>query len=376
MGDLDNNQRCHGSCNAGPLRPTGLARDLSVLTRPQTFCNTNHHLTQKETQALVGQPAQVNCLRLEETGFISTTLTFDNDLRDAYRAVATPWEAGHSRILNYWVKYPVVTKQMFDLQNYLMDSLPVLDDANLVVGYCNIEKTDNIYAALYDVDGTLVSRQLIGNRPIESDGIGNFIAETIATFGVGLLRGAASAIIARSGSALTQAAIVVARGISAQAHREVLLFFRAIRARGIVDTFVRAGKKVIVNIGGEAGKEEMAMFGEHIALNHQVRMSAGSRVVPNLVKEPGENIGRVFKPNSVDKVVSRKVDHTFDTDKVAEGAHKVLKPGGELNMNVFPDGPPGGFSPFADRFVKSLVKAGFDPAKIKNIGNVQFIAVK
>ncbi len=225
----------------------------------------------------------------------------------------------------------------------------------------------------WHLNGNVLDHQ-IQEDPLEEDVLGNELVATIVTLGGSLvLRSLARVVLARAaatlGKAIAEIVVVSARGISVEAESSVLLFLRSRRAQSIVSAFVSRGVKVIVNIGGEAGKEEIAQFGEQIALNNQVRMGIAKRFVPNLIKEPGENIASVFESESVDKVVSRKLDASFDTKKVAEGAFKVLKQGGELNMSVFTNNPE-----FGARFSKALTDAGFK--NVTKVGNAFFTAVK
>jgi hypothetical protein len=366
-------QRCHGSGNVG--RP---AVDLTVqawntISRPQTHCQTNHHLSNKEVKDLEWARAHlsVTCLRLEESGLTEVTLFLSEEERRAYRSVATPWEWKRSSLFN---TAPVEKSVSPFLSNTLHPATPVLDDINTVIAYVGKEVTDNIYLKTYDINGNQLGSQLIGNRPIESDEFGNALVAAIVTLGPGLVRVLATSVIPRLGAVMTAAAINAAKGISPQAHRLTLLFLRSLRARAIVQTFRTAGKDVVVNVGGEAGPEELAKWGEQIALNDQVRMGVAKRYVPRLIKENGENIGQVFERETVDRVVSRRLDQGFDVDRVAQGAHKVLRPGGKVEMEIFsPD------AKFAESFAKALTKAGFKNVEREQIGQVftgRFLAIK
>jgi hypothetical protein len=133
----------------------------------------------------------------------------------------------------------------------------------------------------------------------------------------------------------------------------VLTALRSIRAQALVKAIQGRSLQVIVNIGGEAGPEEIAQWGvDQIALNPQVRFGVATKFVPNLVKADGEQIGEVFGRNTIDKVVSRRLPANFDVNKLAQGAFRVLKPGGTVDMQLY-----GGNPAFATAFKTALKNA-------------------
>jgi len=369
-------QRCHGSCNVG-AQPTNHAPDVwEIAGRPQTHCDVSHHLPPSRIPepprdlARLAEELASNVPALVATaeGFVSVTLVMDQIQRAAFRLIATPYEISRSQILNVSV---------FPNSDQALAATPIIDDANTVIAYFELGRRDiHSIHIIRDVDGNELLRETETRAEAEDDVVGNELLATIVTLGGAVLiralaRAVVSTVARDLAAAALKAGINAARGISPEAADLVLLFLRSLRARSIVKSFVRRGLKVVVSIGGEAGPEEVAEFGEQIALNHQVRMGIGRRYIPNLVKEPGENIGKVFEAETVDRVVSRKLDVGFDTDQVAQGAFKVLKSGGDVCMHVFTSDPN-----FGSRFVQSLIKAGFDPSRVKNIGNSLFLAVK
>src|SRR5258706_10820051 len=83
-------------------------------------------------------------------------------------------------------------------------------------------------------------------------------------------------------------------------------------------------------------------------------MGVAKRFVPNLVKANGEQIGEVFGQNTIDKIVSRRLDASFDVIKFARGASRVLKPGGTIEMELYSNNPA-----FSASFKAALQNAGF-----------------
>lgn len=370
MGD-EGQQRCHGACSVGRPAIDKIARDWDAVARPQTNClATSHHFSNTQIRDLAWKRSQLVCLRFEETGFVEVTLPIDEAERQAYRSVATPWEANNSSILgNHGNSITVKPGPVVD--TYYYPTVPIVDEINTVIGYVRHEAGGYTYVRAYDIEGNQLWSEMIGEHPLPSDEIGNALPGLIISLGPGLVRSIATGALTRAiGSALTQAAIATARGISPQALKVTLTVLRSLRARAIVNLLRKEGKDVIANLGGEAGKEEIELFGANqISLNHQVRMGIDKRFIPRLIKEPAENIGKVFKPGTVDKVVSRKLDHSIDVDLVARGAKEVLRDGGELRMAFF-----SGSKEFGSRFEKALIDAGFKD--VKNIGNAFFTAVK
>jgi hypothetical protein len=370
-------QRCHGTCNVGRQPTLTEAQAWEIAGRPATQTESCHHQPPSRiafpsilSSAQLQQIAPfihdaVRALQMTDSGFDDINLDVSREAREAFRASATSWELTHSAIL-----LPLGgTPPKFA-------GTPIVDDSSTVVAYLSTARSiAGVHILdLLDLDGNILHYDM-QEDPIESDVLGNELVATLFTLGASLVvRSLARAVLARAaatalGKTVTKIVVVSARGISVEAERAVLLFLRSRRAQSIAASLARRGLKVIVNIGGEGAPGELAEFGEHIALNHQVRMGIAKRFVPNLVKEPGENIARVFERETVDKVVSRKVDFTFDPDEVAQGAFKVLKPGGQLNMGVFPK--PG----FGVRFEKALQDAGFKSVTNKS-GGAFFTAVK
>jgi hypothetical protein len=358
--------RCHGGCNVGRQPLDRSVLDWEVAGRPQARCQASHHQPPSREPSPGRNPAQlfeelmshIPAMRLAATGLEPTVLEMDEAQRALFRATATDWEIKNSRIIA------------------IGGMTPVVDDANAVLAYLKAYSSSGVYHLdCFDVNGGNIFATTTGERPLE-DSIGNEILATIVTLGGAvavraIARGVLSSAASSLGNALTRITVVAARGISAEAEESVLLALRSIRARAIVRSFVRRGVKVVVNIGGEAGPEELAKYGEQIALNHQVRMSIAKRFIPNLVKEPGENIGLVFRENTIDLVVSRKLDASIDVERIAQGAFRVLRSGGRLEMRIYTNHPE-----FGNQFVQALIRAGFERNSIQNLGNTLFMAVK
>jgi hypothetical protein len=371
MDPAQGEQRCHGTCNVGRQPTLTEAQAWEIAGRPATRTESCHHqppsripLPSFASTAQLQQIApfihdSVRALLMTANGLEDINLDVSPDARGVFRATATDWELRNSGILH----------------SLRGSATPIVDESSTVVAYFSMESNVGVHhLRLLDLDGNVLDHQT-QEDPLESDILGNELFATIVTLGSSLvLRAVARVVLARAaamlGEVATEVVVASARGISVQAERSVLLFLRSIRAQKIVAAFERRGLKVIVNIGGEANPSgELTEFGEHIALNNQVRMGIAKRFVPNLVKESGENIARVFKSETVDRVVSRKLDASFDADKVARGAFKVLKPGGDVNMGIFTNNPE-----FGARFVKALQDAGFK--KVTNVRNAFFTAVK
>lgn len=297
-------------------------------------------------------------LLLSEGQLKRTKLTQSSEQHAAFAKIATEWEKGNCPLLtgsNEWTA--------------------IIDDAEVIIAYCaTVNNTGLFHLWIRDVNGEAIVHEIVGEKPLEPDPIGNFLAATVVTLGAALIVRAIAAGIA-SNAAAAGARIVslaVARVVAGETTEGVVLTaLRSIRAQAMVKALRARGAQVIVNIGGEAGVEELSQFGvDQIALNHQVRMGIARRFVPNLVKENGDRIGEVFGPNTIDKIVSRKLDSAFfEPSKLARGAFNVLKVGGRLEMQIFPNNPA-----FRMTFTTALRNARF--RDVKDIGGVFFTAVK
>lgn len=304
----------------------------------------------KDTDVLLFQGGQ----------FKKAVLTLSSTQHGEFAKNATDWEKNNSPILtgsNRWTA--------------------IIDEAETIVAYTSIEDNTGVFHLwIRDINGEAIAHQIVGEKPLEPDPLGDTVAATIITLGGALVVRSIAAGIARVAStAIASGARVLSLAITRLVAGEatdgvVLTALRSIRAQAIVKALRARGASVIVNIGGEAGVEEVMTWGaDQIALNHQVRMGIAKRFVPNLVKERGERIGEVFAENSVDKVVSRKLDFTINVNDIARGAFRALKPGGALEMQIFANNPT-----FAAAFETALRDAGFK--QVKSIGGVFFKAVK
>jgi hypothetical protein len=339
-----------------PIFPRARGSDpfagLGATTIPAT-CQPGHHGHRSPERgidptaldaAVEYMRAHVQALRLTAEGTEETELVVPDDERARFRQTATAWELDNSRILNLVGRW-----------------MPIVDDADLVVAYARYQTSTGVHwVHIADIEGHEIHAFSIGEIGLQDDPIGNELVAIVATLGIAaIVRGVSSGLARRAAEGVIRGAtavtISVARLAGPGVARVTLLVLRSMRARSLVAGLRRSGTEVIVNIGGEAGSEEVARFGAHqIALNAAVRFRG--RRVANLVKEPGEAIGDVFLPNSIDRVVARRLDASFDVTRVAQGAFRVLRPGGRLGMELF---PASGNPAFAAQFRRALTDAGF-----------------
>jgi len=245
---------------------------------------------------------------------------------------------------------------------------PIVDEAGTIVAYTTVTETSGVFHLwVRDINGEVMFHQTVAEKPLEPDPLGDALAATIITLGGALIvRSLAAGIGAVAARAVASGARIVSLAVSRIIAGEttdgvVLTALRSIRAQAIVKALRARGLQVIVNIGGEAGPEEVLKWGaDQIALNDQVRFGIARRFVPNLVKENGEQIGEVFGQNTIDKIVSRRLDAEFDVNKLAQGAYRVLRPGGTVEMQIYTHNPN-----FAEAFTAALRQARFK--------NVQFL---
>jgi hypothetical protein len=109
--------------------------------------------------------------------------------------------------------------------------------------------------------------------------------------------------------------------------------------------------KVVVNLGGTG---EVAN-----AINVNPLTAQQVKDVPNLVKAGAEELGSLFKPGTVDKIVSNNVVRgTVDWGRAARGSFDVLKSGGQVSI-----------APYAGDLAAQLqeVKAALEAAKFTNV---------
>ena len=288
------------------------------------------------------------------------TITQSTEQHRDFAKNATEWEKRNSPLLtgsNRWTA--------------------IIDDAETIIAYAMIETITGVYHLwMRDIDGEVIAHQIIGEKSLEPDPWGDTLAAAVLTLGGGLVVRSMAAGMARAATTAVAAgarvvSLAISRVIAGEATGGVVLTaLRSIRAQAIVKAVRARGASVVVNIGGEAGPEELVKWGANqIALNHQVRMGIARRFVPNLVKENGEKIGEVFGRNTIDKVVSRRLDANFDVNKLARGAFSVLKPGGTIEIQVYSPNPN-----FAATFMTALRNAGFRNVSVEF--NVTFKAIK
>ncbi len=136
-------------------------------------------------------------------------------------------------------------------------------------------------------------------------------------------------------------------------------------AQTLVKGLQAESKPVIVNIGGAGAAHEPPD-----AINVNPNVVAPRKDIPNLVQAKGEEIGDLFEPGQVSKVVGHRLSPpVFNWEQIAEGAHKVLQDGGTFNVNFrWAD------REAAEKLASALRKAGF--RDVRNIGNVVVTATK
>jgi hypothetical protein len=365
-------QRCHGACNVGRQPIDKAVQAWEIAGRPLIHTDACHHQPPSRNPGLTLPPLTqfvplhdaIRVLRITTNGLRDTTLDVSPEQVAAFRANATEYELNHSGML-----HPP------------NGAVPVVDDAGTVLAYLDTFTVTGVHHLLFhDINGEVMNHQT-QEEPLQADTLGNEIVATVVTLGGALvLRAIARSVLARAatsflGKTLTDVSLAAARGISPEAERAMFLFLRSLRAQRLVSGFVARGLRVTVNIGGEGAPGEIAKFGEHITVS-LLRPSVGKRYIANLIKEPGENIARLFRPRSIDRIVSRELDVlSLDTDRLAEGSFEVLRPGGTMNMEFHP-GSLEAAEAFGQKFFDSLVKAGFDPSKIRRVSGFVFDVVK
>ncbi len=133
------------------------------------------------------------------------------------------------------------------------------------------------------------------------------------------------------------------------------------RANTLIAKLLRAGKRICVNVGGTGEVAD--------AINLNPNRVAGRGEIPNLIQTWGERIAELFRPDSVDEIVSNRLPQgVLNWDVMLRGARQVLKPGGRITIRIYPAGDDGA------RMVEALRTAGF--RNVTNLGNVQFQAIK
>ncbi|MFF5009603.1 DUF4157 domain-containing protein [Streptomyces phaeochromogenes] len=99
----------------------------------------------------------------------------------------------------------------------------------------------------------------------------------------------------------------------------------AARGRALARAARERGDEVVVNIGGAGAAHEPP---HAINVNNQV---VGRRDIPNHVHADGSDIGTLFEPGSVDRVVGHHMaPGVVDWGRAAPGAFRTLRPGGHF----------------------------------------------
>jgi len=133
-------------------------------------------------------------------------------------------------------------------------------------------------------------------------------------------------------------------------------------ARGMVKRLREAGRRIVVNIGGE-GEEAGA-----INVNNKTRLNTP---IENFVQEDAGRIGELFEPNSVDEIISNRLPpNTLNWSRTIPGAHRILKPGGRIVIRFQGRGMDG------DTIVPQLRRLGFREINDWGGGGAIFEAIK
>ncbi|HEY2012483.1 MAG TPA: DUF4157 domain-containing protein, partial [Bryobacteraceae bacterium] len=136
-------------------------------------------------------------------------------------------------------------------------------------------------------------------------------------------------------------------------------------AQALVQQLKAANKEVVVNVGGTGASHEPPD-----AINVNPNKVAARKNIPNHVEATGEEIGTLFEPGQVSKVVGHRLaPQVLEWDQVAEGAFQVLEDGGTFNVNFRWSDPEA-----AAKLVAALKKAGFE--NVRNVADVMITATK
>jgi RHS repeat-associated protein len=111
----------------------------------------------------------------------------------------------------------------------------------------------------------------------------------------------------------------------------------------------------IINIGGEVGDVGMSNVNILYSASHE----GMENLIPNLIKGNGSLIGNMFRQGSADLIKAENLIPTnWSWNMFADGAFKVLKSGGRVEMHLFNS------SDSISKITNSFINAGF---KSKNI---------
>jgi hypothetical protein len=143
-------------------------------------------------------------------------------------------------------------------------------------------------------------------------------------------------------------------------------------AQRLVAELIRQGKRVVVNIGGEASPNDIARWGDAalfaINLNSlmETRPQSG---IPNLVRADAARIGELFDAGQVDEIISMRLPpDVLDWQTIIPGAHRTLKPGGRITINFQ------GVGSDAPLIVEAMRHARF--RNIENLSGAVITAIK
>lgn len=143
-------------------------------------------------------------------------------------------------------------------------------------------------------------------------------------------------------------------------------------AQRLVAELIRRGRRVVVNLGGEASPSDIARWGDTArdAINlNPLTVARPQSGIPNLVRADAARIGDLFNPSQVDEIISTRLPpNTLDWQRTIPGAHRVLKPGGRITISFQ------GVGSDADVIIAEMQRLGF--RDIENLAGAVIRAVK
>ena len=260
------------------------------------------------------------------------------------------------------------------------------DEGTLLLGYY---RSSGGYEEIRDREGTIVWSDEIGLEtpllsPVDLIGpgvirvggrlgirfVGLFISgfaarQTARGIGLAAARRAGQAVMDRLRQTATR---VIARLAARQQIRAV-----AREAQRLVVSIREQFGRVVANLGGEG---EVANV---INVNNLSAVGESGVAIPNLVRASAEQIGRIFRPSSLDEIISHQLIPTsFNWSQVASGCFRVLRSGSRVTIRFRWSDPEQ-----ARRLIQALRRAGFPQDAIQNFplagggpSNAVIIAIK
>ncbi|MGQ5640498.1 MULTISPECIES: eCIS core domain-containing protein [unclassified Streptomyces] len=137
------------------------------------------------------------------------------------------------------------------------------------------------------------------------------------------------------------------------------------RARALARSVRESGNEVVANIGGTGAPHEPP---HAINVNN---MAVPRRNIPNLVVADGADIGLLFEPGSLDRVVGYEMaPEVINWHRAAPGAFKALRSGGRFEFRFIG----ARFNPDPQRCARALTDAGF--VGVRNLENGVVTGIK